>query len=1161
MRYLPQKIEDKWRKWWLKDKTYEPDLKRAKKPYYNLMMFPYPSAEGLHIGGMRTFSGVDIYGRYKRMQGHDVFEPIGLDGFGIHSENYALKVGKHPFEHAKDSEKNFYRQLGMFGNGFAWEEKLETYDPDYYKWTQWIFIQMFKHGLAYRKKAAVNWCPSCKTVLADEQVISGECERCQSKVEKRDLEQWFFKITDYADRLLKNLDRIDWPEPIKTAQRNWIGKSEGAEIDFGVKTKNKPNFVLLHGYGGSPEKDFFPWLKKELEKCGYRVQMPVLPHSDKPMASEKNDMEALSQGVQINDNTVLLGHSLGAVVAMKALEQLDHPIRKLILVGGFLEPKFRDHDRAFKDTFNWVFNFEKIKENANSIIILHDRNDVAIPVDQGQKLFDALGGTLLEPAPVKSHFNGDQEPSVLPAVLDTVRVFTTRPDTLFGATYLVLGPEHPLIGSLPYENKKEVEEYIKKAKAKSDEERIAEGKEKTGVELKGVKAINPANGKEIPVWVADYVLGGVGTGAIMAVPAHDKRDWEFAKKFKLPIVPVVVESINCIVVHGCPSNKESLIDIRKDTKKHWIPWLRKELQKQGIAVSTPLMPDSWSAIYEEWKKEFEKLKITENSIIVGHSCGAAFIVRWLSENPRKIKKLILIAPAKILGETSKPTSKAFYDFDINTNLSRFVGEILIFVSDNEDERLKKSAALYAETLNTKIVWFKNKGHFMPDQMRTDHFPELLDSILSPLGQEVFLKSGTLINSNQFNRMESEKAKWEITKFVGGKVKTQYRLRDWLVSRQRYWGPPIPMIYCDKCGWQTVPEKDLPVRLPRIKNYRPTGTGIAPLASEPSFHKVKCPKCKSWAHRETDVSDTFLDSAWYYLRYPSVTDKKNPWTPSITKKWFPVDMYIGGAEHAVLHLLYVRFLAMAFYDWKMVHFEEPFKKFRTHGMIIKDGAKMSKSRGNVVNPDEYIKAYGSDAIRIYLAFLAPLTQGGDFRDEGIKGITRFLERIWNFSEKVQGKNSGREIQRAAHKAVKKVTEDIESFQYNTAISSLMMLLNEFEASPQVGKKEFGTFLKLLAPLAPHMSEELWYVLQGKPKKYKSIHRELWPKYDPKLIQEETFELIIQVNGKVRGRITMPTGASEAEARRAALAEASVKQHLPQEPQKVIFVPNKLINFVV
>ncbi len=849
MDYNHSRIEKKWQKAWFKKKLYEPNFKKAKRPFYNLMMFPYPSAGGLHVGNMYAFTGADIYGRMKRMQGCDVFEPIGLDGFGIHSENYAIKVRKHPAHQAKISEKRFYKQLEAMGNSFAWRERLETYDPEYYKWTQWIFIQMFKRGLAYRKKASVNWCFSCKTVLADEQIIGGKCERCGSVVAGKELEQWFFKITDYVERLLKNLDKIDWPEKIKTAQRNWIGKSEGALIKF--------------------------------------------------------------------------------------------------------------------------------------------------PISNSQF---------------------------------SIEVFTTRPDTLFGATYLILAPEHKMISNLMpgITNKKEVEDYIKNAAYKSLEERTIEEKEKNGIELKGIIAVNPATKKEIPIWIADYVLGDVGTGAVMAVPAHDQRDFDFANKFRLPII--------CVI---SPFDKK--------TGKH--------MRLVGVVSS---------------------------------------------EDPQKILQEI-------------HQGKRCYEF-----------------------------------------------------------------------------GGRLMNSDKFNDLWYEDAKLEITKFVGGKKQTNYRLRDWLISRQRYWGPPIPMIFCGKCasldygekksmpGWYSVPEKDLPLKLPHIKNFRPTGTDKSPLATVEKFYKVHCPRCRAWARRETDVSDTFLDSSWYYLGYLikfknwnlKIGDSK---FSQLVQKWCPIDMYIGGAEHAVLHLLYVRFMAMAFYDWKVINFEEPFKKFRAHGLLIKDGAKMSKSRGNVVNPDEYIKKYGADALRMYLMFLGPFEQGGDFKDTGIRGITRFLERVRrvfllkndkSLTSKRIRKSSKDSlfVNRLLHKTIKKVTEDIENLQYNTAISALMVLLNSFEERPQeITKSQLIIFLKLLAPFAPHMSEELWQkfaVAHG------SMHIQPWPKHNPKLIAEERINLIIQINGKVRDKIEVQVGISEEEAKKIALSLPHVQKWIAEKQiKKIIFVRGRLLNIVV
>ncbi len=840
MRYQPKQIEEKWQKRWLARGTYEPDFKRAKKPFYNLMMFPYPSAEGLHVGNMYAFVGADIYGRAKRMQGYDVFEPIGLDGFGIHSENYALKVGVHPMKQAEVSEKRFYDQLQMIGNGFAWKERLATYRPDYYKWTQWIFVEMFKRGLAYRKKAAVNWCPSCLTVLADEQVLAGECERCETKVIKRELEQWFFKITAYAERLLNNLEKIDWSENVKIAQRNWLGRSDGALIKF-------------------------------------------------PIATQINaDYNADQRRTRISDN-----------------------------------PRIDPRESAF------------------------------------------------------------------------IEVFTTRADTLFGATYMVLSPEHPLLaGLITKERKDAVQSYLREAAKKDEIERTDATKSKTGAFL-GSYAINPANSEVIPIWVSDYVLGGVGTGAIIAVPGHDERDFEFAKKFNLPIREVISDD--------------------------------------------------------------------------GASHG------------------VLRAP--------------------------------------------------------------------------------------------YLAEGRLLNSGWANGMRSQEARRLVAESLKAKFKTQYRLRDWLISRQRYWGPPIPMIFCDECaqkgrgekkdmpGWYSVSEKDLPVKLPFIKDFRPTGTSQSPLAEAPSFFRVKCPDCGKIARRETDVSDTFLDSAWYYYRYIDVRNKKQLFDGLRARKWLPVDIYIGGAEHAVLHLLYTRFLTMAFHDWGLAKFDEPFKKFRAHGLLIKDGAKMSKSRGNVVNPDEYIKLYGADALRMYLMFLGPFEQGGDFRDTGIRGITRFLERVWKLYQRTKDKRQktkaafgvGRSsLDRFIHKTIKKVTEDIEGLRYNTAISALMVLLNELTSGRGgVTRGDAEIFLKLLAPFAPYISEELWSSLGNKT----SIHRSPWPKFESSYLMEETFPLVVQVNGRVRATLTAGTGASEDEARKMALENPVVRKYVPGVPQKVIFVKNKLINFVV
>jgi leucyl-tRNA synthetase len=851
MPYNFQIIEKKWRKIWEKEKTFQTDLNKAKKPYYNLMMFPYPSAEGLHVGNVYAFTGSDIHGRFRRMQGYNVFEPIGFDAFGIHSENFAIKKGIHPKILIKSNINHFREQLKNLGCLFDWRYEVDTTQPNYYKWTQWLFLQFFKAGLAFRKKAPVDWCPSCKTVLADEQVINGKCERCGSQVIQKETEQWFLKITKYAERLLQNLEKIDWSPTTKTIQKNWIGKSEGWEVKFQISN---------------------------------------------------------------------------------------------------------------------ALSFAKASEG---------------------KQF-------------------------------SINVFTTRIDTLFGATYLVLAPEHPIIESLKPQisNIQYVEQYIQESRAKTEIERISEVREKTGIEIKGLKAVNPANEREIPIFVADYVLMHYGTGAIMGVPAHDKRDFDFAKKYNLPIIDVVQS-----------------------------PEVKIEL---SVAAGPVISGGPISNVYE--------------------------------------------------------------------------GE------------------------------------------------------------------GVLINSEKFDGMSSETARERIGEWLAkkglAKKAVYYKLRDWLISRQRYWGPPIPVVFCKNCkkrlenskfqgpnlklrrefskgeienpGWIAVPESDLPVLLPYVKNFRPEGTGQSPLASVKSFVKTTCPKCKGEARRETDVSDTFLDSSWYFLRYPCVDFDDKPFDKLRIKKWLPVDMYIGGQEHAVLHLMYSRFVTMALKDMHQITFEEPFKKFRAHGLLTKNGAKMSKSKGNVVNPDDYYKQYGADTLRMYLMFLGPFANGGDWQDRGIVGIKRFLEKVWELGQKEISSAKNPQVDFLVNETIKKVTSDLENLQYNTAISSLMILTNKMLEEKSISLANYKTLLILLAPFAPYVTEELWHRLGNT----ESIHNQRWPKFKKQLAEKTNITLVIQINGKVRDKIEVPADITEAKAKKLAMEREIVKKWLEGKGiKKVIFVRGKLINIVI
>lgn len=817
--YDPSAVEARWRQRWIERGTHRTDLEKGERPFYALMMFPYPSAEGLHVGNLFAFTGCDIYARFQRLQGHTVFEPLGYDAFGIHSENFALKVGVHPMELIPRNIANFRRQLDRAGLMVDWERSVDTTAPDYYKWTQWVFLQLYKQGLAYKKAAAVNWCPSCKTVLANEQVIAGACERCGTTVEQRFLEQWFFKISDYAPRLLKNLDTMDWSATTVQAQRNWIGRSDGARVRF-------------------------------------RVLDPLTDAGS-------------------------------AAVAVTSEVDVNRPL---------------------------------------------------------------------------------------------IEVFTTRPDTIFGATYLVLAPEHPLVEEITTPRQRDAVTAYRAASSKQDLISRKTTKEKTG-EFTGAYAVNPATGEMIPIWIADYVLMEYGTGAIMAVPGHDERDFEFATKFELPIPRVVAGP--------------------------------------GQDAQTP-----------------------------------------------------------------------------------FAGE-------------------------------------------------------------AYTGDGELVNSAQFNGLTVDEGIAQITAWLAERdaavAVTNYRLHDWCISRQRYWGPPIPIIYCDDCGTVPVPEDQLPVVLPNVADFKPDDSGVSPLARHESWYRVPCPTCGKQARRETDVSDTFLDSAWYFLRYPSVPRDDVPFDQAITKRWLPVTTYIGGNEHAVLHLLYSRFITMVLHDVGLLDFEEPFTRFRAHGLIIRDGAKMSKSRGNVVNPDDYLDQWGADAFRTYLMFLGPFEEGGDFRDGGISGVKRFLDRLWaSVRDCEHAAQADPEVRRKLHATIKKVGEDVPALSYNTAIAAMMEYMNVLRRGERKpARAEVEPVVQMVAPFAPHIAEELWEMLGHTG----SVFDTRYPTFDPSLLTSDTIELVVQVGGKTRGKVIVSKDVTQDEALAAAKADPAIGKFITGEPKKVILVPGRLLNVVV
>jgi leucyl-tRNA synthetase len=797
MEYNPVKIESKWQKGWEKLGINKAKDFDKKKKQYILVEFPYPSGDGLHVGHVRSYTALDAISRKKRMEGFNVLYPFGYDAFGLPTENYAIKTGIHPIEITMKNTKIFEKQLRSLGLSFDWSRQVNTTDPKYYKWTQWIFLQFLKKGLAYQAKMPINWCPSCKTGLANEEVVGGKCERCGAETEKREKKQWILKITAYADRLIDDLGKVDYPERIKSQQINWIGRSEGTTIKFKI------------------------------------------------------------------DN---------------------------------------------------------------------------------------------------------QE----------IEVFTTRIDTVFGVTALVLAPEHELVDKITTSGqKKQVDNYILVSKKKSEIERMDFEKEKTGVFI-GVYATNPLNGEKVPVWIGDYVVATYGGGAVMVVPAHDKRDYKFAKKYGIEIREVV----------------------------------------SGGNIS----------------------------------------------------------------------NDAFIDY------------------------------------------------------------------------------GKLVNSGEFNGLNSEEAIKKITKWLEnkklGSKKINYHLRDWVFSRQHYWGEPIPIIHCEKCGVVAVSEKDLPVELPYVKNYKPTDIGESPLAGIKEWVNVKCPGCGGAAKRETDTMPNWAGSNWYYIRYCDPKNNKWPADMKKLKYWMPVNLYNGGMEHTTLHLLYSRFVYKFLYDIGVVPQDEPYKSRRSHGMVLAaDGKKMSKSLGNVINPDEIVKKYGADTIRLYEMFMGPYEEAINWSTESLEGCYRFLKRVWSIFSDIQkvGKITTKELTQKVNYTIKKIGDDLENMKFNTAVSTMMEFLNSWsEKENTLSKKDAESFLKILAPFCPHIAEELWLKIGHKT----SIFKEEWPKYDEKLTKKETIEMVIQVNGRVRDKIEVSAEISGEEAEKLALNSEKIKNWLNnQKPRVIIFVKGKLINIVI
>lgn len=896
-KYPFESIEPKWQKFWEENKTFkvseDPSIPKEKRMYV-LDMFPYPSAAGLHVGHPEGYTATDIYCRYLRMNGYTVLHPMGFDAFGLPAENYAIKTGTHPATTTNANIEHFTQQIKSLGFSYDWDRCVSTCDPDYYKWTQWIFLKLFEKGLAYESNTPINWCPSCKTGLANEEVKEGKCERCGSDVTHKTIRQWVLKITDYADKLLEDLDSLDWPESVKAMQRNWIGKSFGAEVDFEIAASDNEN----------------------------------------PTESRK----------------------------------------KTPGTGKFL------------------------------------------------------------------------------------KVFTTRADTLFGCTYMVISPEHPMLSELTTaEHKAEVEKYVEEASKKSDLERTDLNKNKTGV-FTGSYGIDPVNGKRVPIWISDYVLISYGTGAIMAVPAHDERDWDFAKKFSLPIIKVV-------------ATKEEIAALGNGDENAGVEMLKNA-----------------------------------------------------SKNPDEYKKLASEHPDI---------------FDVAS-----------------------------ECTSAKDGYSINSG-FITGRKTNDAINEMID----------FLE-----------------------KQHCGKKTVNYKLRDWIFSRQRYWGEPIPLVHCEKCGIVPVPENELPLKLPEVQSYQPTGTGESPLAAIESWVNCKCPKCGGNAKRETNTMPQWGGSCWYYLRYLDPKNENTFCSPEKENYWMPVDLYVGGAEHAVLHLLYARFWHKVLYDIGAVSTKEPFQRLINQGMITsfayqrsnktlvpideveqrEDGsfyekasgekleqviAKMSKSLKNVVNPDDEIKSYGADSVRMYEMFMGPLTMSKPWNTQGIIGIHRFLEKVWSLSEKplcdidMTGNLKDENLvnlRKSFAQTVKKVTNDTKTLNFNTAISQMMIFANDLSKMDSIPRTMWSDFVKMLSVYAPHLGEELWQKLGNE----NTIAYEKWPEFNEEYLKTDTLTIVVMVNGKLRGKFQAQTGTADSELiENAKKAEGVAKFLDGKEIVKSVVVKDKLVNFAV
>ncbi len=1053
--YNHKDIEKKWQDKWQSDGIYNIDNKvEGKENFYQLVEFTYPSGN-LHVGHWYAFAVPDIFARYKRMQGFNVLYPMGFDAFGLPAENAAIKLGADPKVWTYEQMEKMRAQFRTMGAVFPWDREVVSCDPEYYKWTQWMFNQFLKNDLVYRANTKVNWCPKDQTILANEQVVDNKCERCGAEVVQRDQEQWMIRITKYADRLIDDLDALAWPDAIKDSQKNWIGRSEGSEISFKLKVESG---VVSETFKFRPE--LVELIKKGEKNVTFRME-------------QKN--------VSIGDTVSLIDWADGNKENQKEfLKARITKISEFKLIDLPLDYPGHEKDSSAEERLVRYQGYYGNHITNESIVYIYE--------------FETLA----------------------------VSVFTTRADTLFGVTYVVLAPENSLVQSLKsqIENWDEVEGYITETKKKSELDR-QQSKEKTGVELKGIKAINPANGEEVPVWIADYVLAGYGTGAVMAVPAHDERDWEFANKYDLPIKevvrPYVVDTVNVpredkktVIrrnVHAIvfdPKNKKYLI--LRNPKHDWDSLVIGGVEEGEDLVDTAI---------REIKEETGYTNVTYIRSL-GFPVQAGYFAKHKDENRLAIASALYFELAG--------------------------GEKIEIPTDGENE-------------GNEILWI-DPSDFTPGKMINSELPFWLERMKHP-GDIAYTDEGILTNSHKFDDMTTSEARQKITEFVGGKMVKTYRLRDWGISRQRYWGCPIPIVYDPEGNAHAVPDEHLPWILPTDVDHTPDGT--APLArSRELFERTEKIFGAGWKP-EVETMDTFVDSSWYFYRY--LDNKNNKEFASLDKMdaWMPIDLYMGGAEHTTMHLLYSRFWTKALYDLGFVKDSEAYKIRRNRGLILgPDGNKMSKSKGNVIDPDEIVDRLGADTVRMYLAFMGPygITTNYPWDPNGVVGVRRFIERVFRLKDKISDDTES--IGALLHKVIKKVTEDVEGFKFNTAISQMMILVNDFEKKDQILSGDYKILLKLLSPFAPHIAEEIWYQIGEK----ESIHLSEWPKYDESKLTSVESLVVVQINGKVRSQVMLANDASEEEAVSIAKQDEKVKKWLGEsEIKKTIYITGKIINFVV